>query len=94
MRRSWLISGAVLTSIVFALALTLTGCQQKPSAPPPPETATQPPETTPKPPAPQPPETPPSIEQPPQETANLHRPRCPQRPDQRSKTLTHTSSLP
>jgi peptide/nickel transport system substrate-binding protein len=66
MRRSWLISGAVLTSIVFALALTLTSCQQKPSAPPPPETATQPPETTPKPPAPQPPETPPSIEQPPQ----------------------------
>jgi ABC-type transport system substrate-binding protein len=66
MRRSWLISGAVLASIVFALALTLTSCQQKPSAPPPPETATQPPETTPKPPAPQPPETPPSIEQPPQ----------------------------
>ncbi len=63
MRRSWLISGAVLASIIFALALTLTSCQQKPSAPPPPETATQPPETTPKPPEPQPPETP----QPPQE---------------------------
>jgi ABC-type transport system substrate-binding protein len=63
MKRSWLISGAVLAIIVFALGLTLTGCQQKPSAPPPPETATQPPETTPKPPEPQPPETP----QPPQE---------------------------
>ncbi len=63
MKRSWLTTGAVLVSIIFVIALTMTSCQQRPSAPSPPETATQPPEKTPKPSEPQPPEAP----QPPEE---------------------------
>jgi peptide/nickel transport system substrate-binding protein len=45
MKKSWLIAGAVIAVIVFALVLIYTNPGQKPTTPTPPETTSKPPET-------------------------------------------------